>query len=115
MSLQQLVLDFGDIVILAVKLVAALGFLIFLWGAAQLALNAGNEEAQKAGRNRIVWGLITLFVMVSVWGLVHFLQVAVGFDVDGGPIPPIQVTPSNPPPLPPNCVTYPGGTICTGA
>jgi len=35
--------------------------------------NAGNEDAKKDGQRLMIWGLVGLFVMVSVWGLVRFI------------------------------------------
>lgn len=42
----------------------------FIWGVIQYFLNPDNEEKRKAGKSFIIWGLIALFVIVSVWGLV---------------------------------------------
>jgi hypothetical protein len=33
-----------------------------------------NEEARKEGKKVIIFGIVGLFVMVSVWGLVNILQ-----------------------------------------
>lgn len=51
--------------------VAVLGILI---GLAQYAFRAGDEKAQAEGRRIMLWGVITLFVMVSIWGFVAILQ-----------------------------------------
>jgi hypothetical protein len=37
-------------------------------------LNAGSEEAQKSGKNIMIWGIITLFIMVSFWGIITLIQ-----------------------------------------
>lgn len=42
----------------------------FIWGIIQYFLNPDNEEKRKKGKDYLLWGLIGLFVMVSVWGLV---------------------------------------------
>ncbi|MBP6908358.1 MAG: hypothetical protein KBB75_00870 [Candidatus Pacebacteria bacterium] len=45
----------------------------FIWGIIQYFLNPDNEEKRKAGKSFIIWGLIGLFVMISMWGLVGIL------------------------------------------
>ena len=49
---------------------AAVGF---IWGVIQYFMNPDNEEKRKKGKDYILWGLIALFVIVSMWGLVGLL------------------------------------------
>lgn len=42
----------------------------FIWGVFQFYLNPENEEKRKKGKSFIIGGLIALFVMLSVWGIV---------------------------------------------
>ncbi len=51
--------------------------LFFLWGVANYILNPGKAED---ARNTMLYGLIGLFVMVSVWGLVRLLADSFGID-----------------------------------
>ncbi len=46
----------------------------FIWGIVQYFLNPDNEEKRKKGKTYMIWGIISLFVMVSVWGLVGVLS-----------------------------------------
>lgn len=45
----------------------------FIWGIIQYFLNPDNEEKRKAGKSYIIWGLVSLFVMVAMWGLVGLI------------------------------------------
>ncbi len=72
---------------LAVPIVVGLGVLFFLWGLALYILSAADETKKAEGRDIMVWGVITLFVMVSVWGLVELLQNTLQIKSD--PAPPI--------------------------
>lgn len=69
----------GDFIIglintVAVPVVFALAFIVFIWGVFQyFILGGGNEEAKEKAKGLMLWGLIGFFVMVSVWGLVHIL------------------------------------------
>jgi hypothetical protein len=67
----------------AVPLLISLGVVAFFWGLVQYIF-AGAKGAA-AGKNIMVWGLIALFVMVSVWGIITMAQNALGV---GGSNPP---------------------------
>ena len=65
-----------------IPLVLAIAVLTFFWGLAQYMLNAGDGEKRKEGINIMFMGIIVIFVMVSVWGIVRILQET--FKVDQG-------------------------------
>jgi|GEM_PF-3535068 len=48
--------------------------LLFIAGIIRYVVNADNDEERKKGSQFIMWGLIALFVMLSIWGLVAFIQ-----------------------------------------
>jgi len=56
----------------------SLATVAFIWGVIQFYLNPENEEKRKKGKSFIVGGLIALFVMVTMWGLVNVLVVTFG-------------------------------------
>jgi hypothetical protein len=49
-----------------------LALLFFFWGVAKYIRSAGAEKDE--GRMIMVWGVVALFVMASVWGLVKFIR-----------------------------------------
>lgn len=52
----------------------------FIWGVVQYVIN-NNEEAKRAqGREFMIWGIIALTVMVSVWGLVAIFRNTFGIE-----------------------------------
>jgi hypothetical protein len=53
-----------------VPLLFSLAVVAFIWGIIQFFLNPENEEKRKQGKSFMMWGIIALFVMVSMWGLV---------------------------------------------
>jgi len=55
-------------------LVSSLALLYFLWGVSKYILHSGNEEKRGEGYQMMIYGVIALFVMVSVWGLVGVLS-----------------------------------------
>ncbi len=58
-------------------LLVALGVVYFIWGVVSYVI-AKEEEAKKAGRDKMIYGLIGLVVIVSVWGLVAILKKTFG-------------------------------------
>lgn len=63
---------------LLIPIVFTVALLYFLWGLAQYILNAGDAEKQKEARDHMIWGIIALFVMIAVWGLVGVLGRTIG-------------------------------------
>jgi hypothetical protein len=57
-----------------------------IYGAFQMIT---SEEKRQSGKDTIVYGIIGLFVMVSVWGLVNILTST--FKLQGGYIAPVQL------------------------
>jgi hypothetical protein len=65
-------------------IVIAIGLITFLWGVVQYITAGADEEKRGAARNMMIYGIIGLFVMVSVWGLVYFVGSLVGIEPGGG-------------------------------
>lgn len=64
-----------------IPILLIIGTIVFLWGVIMF-LTAGADEEKRAGaRSLMIYGLIGLFVMVAVWGIVNVL---VGFFGVGG-------------------------------
>lgn len=54
-------------------LVISLTVLVFIWGLFKLVVAGDSEDSRAEARGYITWGIVALFVMVSVWGLVNIL------------------------------------------
>ena len=63
--------------------------LAILWGVFLYVTKGGDEEKRKEGQRFIAYGILALFVMVSIWGLVNVLDRTLGLDdtLDTGEIP----------------------------
>lgn len=57
-----------------IPIVLAIAVLVFFWGLAMYLLNASNSEKRAEGINIMVMGIIAIFVMVSIWGIIRILQ-----------------------------------------
>ncbi len=64
---------FIDLIKIIIPIIGALALWIFFWGLAKFIKNSGSEKAIEEGKDLMIWGIIALFVMVSVYGLVNLL------------------------------------------
>jgi hypothetical protein len=63
----------GLINMLIVVLTAA-ALVVFFIGLVRYIYEAGDAHGHKEGRERIIWGLITLFILFSLWGIINLLE-----------------------------------------
>ena len=53
-----------------IDLLFVVATLVFLWGIIQYVIAGGDEKKVAEGRKYIVYGLVGLFVMLAMWGIV---------------------------------------------
>lgn len=56
-----------------IQLMFIVAVLVFVWGVVEMIINASNEEARGDGTKHMMWGLIGLFIMFSVYGILNLL------------------------------------------
>jgi hypothetical protein len=88
-NIENLIRAIGRIVGVALPIVIAIGLLVFLWGLVKFIF--AGSEGKDEGKHLMIWGLIALFVMVSVWGLVRWIGNAL--DIEQGGTVPIPTVP----------------------
>ncbi len=74
----ELLNQIGELIGLLVPILIALALVFFLWGLVVFIMNSGDESARDEGKKKMIWGIIALFVIVSVWGLVALLNQITG-------------------------------------
>ena len=69
------IIDFANCTISTtiIPLLFSLAVLIFIWGIIQYVIAEDDEGKRKKAKDTIVYGIIGLFVMISIWGLVRIL------------------------------------------
>ena len=73
-----------------IPLLFAVATVFFVWGAVKFfIINAAEEAKREQGKQFMIWGIVALTVMLSVWGLVELLTGT--FGVGGSVLP--QVCP----------------------
>ena len=63
-----------------IVLLFALALVYFVVGLLQYLLNPSNDEERSTGRSHILWGLVGMTIMVSVWGIMTIIVNTVGAD-----------------------------------
>lgn len=70
-----------DILNLLIPILIGLALLLFIWGIVTFMTAQGSEESVRIAKQRMFWGIIAIFVMVSFLGIVEFFFK----DIFGGP------------------------------
>ncbi|HEY4501968.1 MAG TPA: hypothetical protein VJJ20_02780 [Candidatus Paceibacterota bacterium] len=76
MTLAQFVGEIISFINTLVGLLASAALVIFLWGSVRFLYRTGDTHAKAADRSMLTWGLVSLFVLVSVMGIVKLMQQA---------------------------------------
>ena len=56
----------------------AAALILFLYGVFEFISNADSEDGRTKGRNHMIYGLIGMFIMVSVFGIMRLLGNSLG-------------------------------------
>ena len=72
-SLEDVALVLLNIFDVLVGLVITAALIFFLYGAGKFIMSYDNEEERSEGKKFMMWGIIALFVMISVWALVSLV------------------------------------------
>lgn len=79
-NVETLLRSIGNLVDIALPIVVGIALLGFFWGLAQYVFAAGDEGKKDDAKRHMIWGVVALFVMVAVWGLVAFVGSALGIN-----------------------------------
>ncbi|TSC69920.1 MAG: hypothetical protein CEO12_654 [Parcubacteria group bacterium Gr01-1014_46] len=77
-GLTMLVQQFAAIIRLIGPIVFSIAIIYFFWGVAKYVLSAGDPKAAAEGKSIMIWGVIAIAVMASIYGLIIFLQQSFG-------------------------------------
>jgi hypothetical protein len=73
-TFRDLARDIIDLLNLTATFIMGLALLAFVIGAIRFISTSGDDQSRASGKQLMVWGTISLFVMVSVWGIVAIIQ-----------------------------------------
>ena len=83
--------QFGTIVTSLPPILIGLAVVLFLWGLVKFLFAADDDDAKKSAKSLMIWGLVAILVMVSIWGIIALLQNFLGISPSSKPnINPLQ-------------------------
>ncbi|MDB5244819.1 MAG: hypothetical protein JWN18_689 [Parcubacteria group bacterium] len=69
----------GTVDSIIVPIIFALTFLVFIYGVVKYFFLNGDDEGKRTeGKQFVLWGLLGMVVLFSVWGLVNLLLSTLG-------------------------------------
>jgi len=66
-----------------VVLLFSLGTVVFLWGLVEFIANPTDPTKKKTGQQHIIYGVLGLLIMVSIWGIVGLVTSTLGIECKG--------------------------------
>jgi hypothetical protein len=76
--LSTFVANMGGIVNQLIPIFSTIVVLAFFYGLIKYVLSAGDDEASKKAKSYMIRGIIGMFVLGTIWGIVGFLQQTIG-------------------------------------
>ncbi|MDE1924720.1 MAG: hypothetical protein KGH79_00880 [Patescibacteria group bacterium] len=87
LNTQTLVNNFTRVIVNPIiALLFALGLLLFAWGIIEflIGLNAsGDSDKKESGKRHMLWGIIGMFIMISAWAIIKFIDSSIGSNALG--------------------------------
>jgi type VI protein secretion system component VasK len=56
-----------------IVLMFAVALIVFFWGLVEFIAKAGNEEGRSIGKRNMMWGIVGIFIMVAVYGIIKLI------------------------------------------
>mgnify|MGYP001600286891 CR=1 FL=1 len=77
MAFDELVGKFTDIGIKLIPLLGIIAFLVFIVGVGRFIRTSG--QSKEADKGMLTYGVVALFVLMTIWGILSFLGSEFGF------------------------------------
>lgn len=79
-NLNALVTNVRGLINSILPVLLALAVLYFFWGLITYIRSAGDPAAAEKGKSIMIWGIVALFVMVSIFGILNWLMQTTGLN-----------------------------------
>lgn len=87
-TVNQIIANITETMGLVLRLVFTFAIVVFGWGIVKLIAASGNPQKIKEAKGIILWGIIGMFILASLAGIVAFLQTYFGIPGGGTITPP---------------------------
>ena len=88
-NLTTLVSNLKNLINSIIPLLLAVAVMYFFWGLVTFIRAAGDPKKVDEGKSIMIWGIVALFVMVSLWGILNWLGTTA--NLTNTPIQPPQI------------------------
>lgn len=78
-KVKDLLNDFKEVLDLIIPITFALALIFFFYGLAQFIRSISDKTIEE-GKNKMKWGIVALFVMVSIWGIIGYIGDSLGIE-----------------------------------
>lgn len=75
-TFKSIVLNIVSLINLTVEVLGVLALVIFFWGLVRYIRESGDSHGHSEAKERIIWSLVALFVLISIWGIIGLMNVA---------------------------------------
>ncbi len=76
--------DMIGLLLLAMPALLGAAIAVFFWGVTKFIWHADDEKAVQEGKMYLVWGMVGIFVIIALWGIIGFIQTNLGLSPAGG-------------------------------
>lgn len=77
-NIMDLLIKFVNLANNIVGFLIAIATLVFLWGVLLYVIHGDSESKKTEAKGYMTYGIVTLFVMVSVWGITYIIANSFG-------------------------------------
>ena len=79
MTIGDIITTVGGLINKVIPLLISVGVVYFVWGVVQFVI-ADGEEAKTKGRDHMIYGIVGLMAIFSMWGLVNIITKTFGIN-----------------------------------
>ncbi len=79
-TIGSILLTLQDLLNLLVPILITAALLYFIWGFAKYIGSHGEKVEVEKGRDMMIWGVLSMFAIVAIWGLVAIVGRTFGID-----------------------------------
>jgi len=77
-TIRTIVQNLTSFVSLFIPILTAAALLVFIAGLAEYTFQAGDESAVENGKNRMIWGVVGLLLISTIWAVVQLVGGSIG-------------------------------------
>ncbi len=78
-SFQEVIGALGKLLNYGIGVLVGVAVLVFFIGLVKFIFKLGGDaKAVEEGRNMMIWGILGLFIMIAIWGIIAFFQKSFG-------------------------------------